>query len=85
MSVQRRILSRGVVMLIGVLSLSWVYGQETEPKTTAATKSTTTENADRTSPPMKSVSLETARDRAGLMHDIYLAALQSMHHRYLKV
>lgn len=82
MSIQRRIRSRGIVMLIGVLSFSWVYGQETGPKTAAATKSTTTENTDRTSPPMKSVSLETARDRAGLMHDIYLAALQSMHHRY---
>ncbi len=35
-------------------------------------------------PPVPRVSLEVARDRAQLTHDIYAASLDAMHHRYFR-
>lgn len=52
-----------------------------EPESSADKATTTTKAAD-TIEPAQSVSLDVARDRAKLMHDIYVATMDVMHERY---
>ncbi|MCA9080529.1 MAG: hypothetical protein KDA58_08215 [Planctomycetaceae bacterium] len=57
----------------------------TEPSVGATPEADSTEAADAepaNEGEIQRVSLEVARDRASLMHDIYLATLDAIHHRY---
>ncbi|MGN6545807.1 MAG: c-type heme family protein [Aureliella sp.] len=53
-----------------MLGFSWGVGSEPAA------------DSKESSPPPGPVSLEVARDRAQLMHDVYAATLEVMHHRY---
>lgn len=71
-----------VFVMMGVLGGGVIDGEEAETKAPVATPLPSAGRSEGQREPITRFSAETARDRAGLMHDIYLAALQSMHHRY---
>ncbi|MDP1798983.1 MAG: DUF3365 domain-containing protein [Planctomycetaceae bacterium] len=82
MLIPRRMLSCGLVLIVGALGGWVVYGQEAEPQTSVATKLSEPAKETGSSDSVVRHSLEEARNRAELMHDIYLATLDSMHRRY---
>lgn len=76
MNPQSKRLGTGL-MVMAALTASTVIGDEV-PKTSSKTVDT----ASAAEPAIPRVSLETARDRAKVMHDVYSASLTVMHHRY---
>lgn len=81
MMAHRSIIARMTIAVLGIAVLSVAFcsapqGGETPAETEAPKKKVPViEEKDR-------VSVEVARDRAKLMHDIYSATLEVMHHRY---
>jgi len=73
----------GLAGLTGVLCLSFVAAEETKSDAKAAAKTQpSTSQKEEASKAIPRVSLEVARDRARLMHEMYSATLDTMHHRY---
>ncbi|MCA9068064.1 MAG: DUF3365 domain-containing protein [Planctomycetaceae bacterium] len=69
--------------LSGILCLSLVTAEDTksDAKTSATTESSGSKEEE-AAQAVPRVSLKVARDRARLMHEIYSATLDTMHHRY---
>ncbi len=79
------ILLCGVVGLATAFIFSLAAAEDPVPKPGAATNPPTAAGGtvpNEVSKQIPRVSLELARDRARLMHDIYSATLDAMHHRY---
>lgn len=64
------------VLIVVICRTAWVYSEE-PPRAAEAARSSAAANADR-------VSVEVARDRAQLLHRVYAATLDAMHHHYFQ-
>lgn len=72
------------IALVGVLCIAVV--SSAEPPGRSNNESSTEQKSDSTQKPVegKRVSIEAARERAKLAHNIYSATLDVMHHRYFR-
>lgn len=86
MQTKRTRLYCGMIGLAGVLCLRFAIAEEPAPadKKAARSRPDGAGTEDETKEAAPRVSLDVARSRAQLMHDIYAATLDTMHHRYFR-
>lgn len=71
-----------LLSVTGAACLPWAFGDEPHP--TAAVAERPEEATAAGTEDVPRVSVETARDRAKTMHDVYAATLEAMHHHYFR-
>lgn len=71
-----------VCVLVTLVGVETVFSDEPAEAAPQTSQGTATRTADAEPSEPEGVSLEAARDRAQLMHDVYAATLEVLHHRY---
>src|SRR5690606_34234698 len=72
----------GLAGLTGILCLNLLAAEDTKSDAKASAKAQPPSSNEEAAPAIPRVSLDVARDRARLMHEMYSATLDTMHHRY---
>ena len=82
MNIMRRILLELLCVTTGVLSFTTAFSEEPTAKSVTALTDDASPASGSDSDEMRRLSIEAARARAKVMHDVYVATLDVLHHRY---